>query len=394
MRQAFVYRLYPSRTQERAMEAILTTTRLFYNRLLAERKQAWEECGERVTKVQQLRRVKECKATNPYAASVHSHILQVVADDLDKAFLAFFRRIRTGEKPGYPRFRGANRWISFGLKELGNGFKIDGRRLKVSGVGRITVRWHRPIEGDIKTVRISKKAGKWYAAFSCVVLDKEPLRATGESVGLDVGLAHLLTTSDGESIPNPRWYRTEQAKLRVIQRRIARRTKGGSNRKRAVAQVQRQHERIGNRRKDFLNKLVADLVRSHDLIAIEDLRITNMTRNHHLSKSILDAGWGYLADHLTRKAACAGREVCLVDPSYTSKTCSGCGERFTQEITLSVRWVTCQACGLSLDRDHNAAINILGRAYSMRDRQPAGTPPLGVNVTGLPVCVAHEAAPL
>ncbi len=392
MRQAFVYRLYPSRTQERTMESILTTTRSFYNSLLAERTQAWEERGERVTKVQQLRRVKERKATNPDAAAVHSHILQVVADDLDKAFLAFFRRVRTGEKPGYPRFRGANRWTNFGLKEPGNGFKLDGR-LKVSGVGRLPVRWHRPIEGNIKTVRISKKAGKWYAAFSCVVPDKEPLPATGTSIGIDVALTHLLTTSEGDTIENPRWYRTEQTKLRIIQRRIARRKKGGSNRSKAVAQVQRQHERIGNRRKDYLNKLVADLVHSHDLIAVEDLRITNMTRNHHLSKSILDTGWGYLASHLMRKAACAGREVCLVDPSYTSKTCSGCGEQFTQEITLSVRWVTCQACGVSLDRDHNAASNILKRARDASDWQPAGTPPLGANVVGLPTRVAQEAAP-
>jgi len=393
MRQAFVYRLYPSRTQERTLESIFTTARYFYNDLLAERKEAWEKRGEAVDKTAQLRHVKECKATNPYAASVHSHILQVVADDLDKAFQAFFRRTKAGERPGYPRFRGANRWTSFGLKELGNGFKIDGRRLKLSGVGRIPVRWHRPIEGDIKTVRISKKAGKWYAAFSCAVPNKEPLPPIGSSIGIDVGLTHLLTTSNGDRVENPRWYRTEQATLRIIQRRIARRTKGGSNRKRAVAQVQRQHERIGNRRKDYLNKIVADLVRSHDLIAIEDLRITNMTRNHHLSKSILDSGWGYLANHLTRKAACAGREVRLVDPAYTSKTCSGCGERFAQEITLAVRWVTCQACGLSLDRDHNAAINILHRARSASDQQPAGTPPLGANVAGMPACVAQEAAP-
>jgi len=260
-------------------------------------------------------------------------------------------------------------------------------------VGRIPVRWHRPLEGDIKTVRISKKAGTWYAAFSCVVPDPEPLPASGTSIGIDVGLTHLLTTSEGKTIDNPRWYRTEQAKLRIIQRCIARRTKGGSNRKRAVVQVQRQHERIGHRRKDYLNKLVHRFITTYDLIAIEDLRITNMTRNHHLSKSILDAGWGYLADHLTRKAACAGREVCLVDPAYTSKTCSTCGERFEQKITLSVRWVTCGACGLSLDRDHNAAINILRRACRALDRQPAGTPPLGVNVTGLPVCVVQEAAP-
>jgi len=192
----------------------------------------------------------------------------MVADDLDKAFQAFFRRVRMGQAPGYPRFRGANRWTSFGLKELGNGFKIDGRRLRVFGVGRIPVRWHRPLEGAIKTVRISKKAGKWYAAFSCVMPDKEPLPATSTSIGIDVGLTHLFTTSEGDTVENPRWYRTEQAKLRIIQRRIARRRKGGSNRKKAVAQVQRQHERIGHRRKDYLNKLVYRLVHAYDLIAM------------------------------------------------------------------------------------------------------------------------------
>jgi len=264
----------------------------------------------------------------------------------------------------------------------------------VSGVGRIPVRWHRPIEGDIKTVRISKKAGTWYAAFSCGAPDKDPLPATNRSIGIDVGLTHLLTTSDGETVENPRWYRAEQATLRVIQRRIARRKKGGNNRKKAVAQVQRQHERITNRRKDYLNTRVADLVGSHDLIAIEDLRITHMARNRHLAKSILDAGWGYLADHLARKAACAGRWVSMVDPADTSKTCSGCGERLTQEITLAVRWVTCGSCGLSLDRDHNAAINILKRARGASAQQPARTSPLGVNVAGLPARVAQEAVPL
>lgn len=391
MQQSFAYRLYPSRCQERGLESILTTTRLFYNSLLAERKDAWEERRETVTKAAQLRRVKEHKATNPYAATTHSHILQVVATDLDKGFQSFFRRVKAGEVPGYPRFRGANRWCSFGLKEYGNGFSLDGRRLKVHGVGRIAVRWHRPIEGEIKTVRITKKAGHWYAAFSCVVPDKKPLPATGKSIGLDVGLTHLLTTSAGEQVSNPRWYRTQRAKLRVIQRRIARRTKGGSNRKKAIRQVQRQHEIIANRRKDYLHKLVYDLVQDYDIIAVEKLAISNMARNRHLALGIMDAGWGLFASHLLFKAACAGRRASAGNPAYTSRTCSGCGDRFSQEIRLSVRWVTCQACGLSLDRDHNAARNVLARALQ---QDPARREPLGANVAGLPACVAQEAVAL
>jgi len=385
VRLSYSYRLYPSRSQQREMERILTTCRSFYNDLLAERKEAWEQRGETIGKAAQLRRVKECKASNPHAAPVHSHILQVVATDLDGAFQAFFRRVKAGDNPGYPRFRGANRWRSFGLKELGNGFSIDGRRLKVHGVGRLPVRWHRPLEGAIKTVRISKKAGHWYVSFSCVVDTPGPLPTTGGHVGVDVGLSHLLTLSTGERIANPRWYRTGQAKLRVMQRRMARRTKGGSNRHKAVMAVQRQHEHVANQRKDYLNKVVSNLTRRYDMIAIEDLRVTNMVKNHTLSKSILDAGWTYFAQHLTNKAESAGRALCVVNPAYTSKTCSGCGVLFSQDITLAVRWVTCAACGLSLDRDHNAARNILKRA---------GTLPVGANVAGLPACVAHEAAGL
>ncbi len=315
---------------------------------------------------EQLRKVKERKATNPYAKNVHSHILQTVVQDLDKAFDAFFRRVKAGEKPGYPRFRGRNRWHSFGFKELGNGFKVEGRRLKLSGIGRVAIRWHRPIEGAIKTLRISKKAGKWYAAFSCVTQEQPPLDATGKDIGIDVCIASLLTRSDGEKVDNPRWYRTEQRKLRVLQRRVARRKKGGSNRKKAVLALQRQHERIGNRRKDFLNKLVHGLITRYDKIALEDLRITNMVRNPHLAKSILDAGWGYLTQHLMSKAVSAGRLVVLVDPWNTSQNCSGCGRLVAKDLSVRVHQCPHPECGVVLDRDHNAAINILNRAGQVR----------------------------
>lgn len=363
MLKAFQYKLYPSKAQERKLEATRETCRRWYNDLLAERKTAYEERKETIGKYEQLRRVKEHKAANPWAAAVHSHVLQVVVADLDKAFQAFFRRVKAGQTAGYPRFRGRNRYDSFGFKEYGNGFKIDGRRLRVSGIGRIAVRWHRPIEGTIKTLRLIKKASGWYACFS-VEYTPQPLPATGRDVGVDVGIASLITTSDGVSVPPQHWYRREQKNLRVLQRRIARRTKGGKNRRKAVVQLQRQHERIANRRKDFLNKLAHSLIVRYDRIALEDLRITNMVKNRHLAKSILDAGWGYFVARLHAKAEEAGRVVVEVDPAYTSKMCSGCGQIF-ETLTLKDRWVDC-GCGLSLDRDHNAAINILKRAGHVR----------------------------
>jgi putative transposase len=190
-------------------------------------------------------------------------------------------------------------------------------------------------------------------------VEPKPLPATGCEVGIDVGISSLIVTSDGEKVENPRWYRKGRKILRVLQRTVSRRKKGGSNRRKAVKALQRQHERTKNQRNDFLNKLAHRLVTQYDRIALEDLRITNMVRNRHLAKSIVDAGWNYLAQRLASKAEEAGKLVSLVDPAYTSKTCSGCGTLF-EGLKLSDRWVDC-ACGISMDRDENAARNILGR---------------------------------
>jgi putative transposase len=363
------------------LEATLETCRRFYNDLLAERKTAYEERRETVGKTAQLRRVKERKATNPGAAGVHSHILQVVVADLDRAFLGFFRRVKAGEAPGYPRFKGRERFRSFGLKEYGNGFRVDGRRLKVFGIGRLAVRWHRPLEGAPKTLRLTRKAGRWYATFSCVV-DAQPWPPAGRDVGVDVGLHHLLATSEGEYVAHPHQYREGQRRLRVVQRTVARRKKGGASRREAVRVLQRHHEHVANQRRDFLNKVVHRLVSDYDLIALEDLRIPNLVRNRHLAKSILDAGWGSLVTHLTSKAASAGRVVRLVDPAFTSQDCSGCGRRF-EGLTLADRWVSCGACGLSLDRDHNAAVNILHRAGHARPDTTGAVAPVSGEAVGL-----------
>ena len=366
MIKTYQYRIYPTSSQRKMMEFTIEICRSLYNDCLAERKQAYEERGESIGKFTQLRKVKVLKETNPYVEKIHSHVLQVAVADLDKAFQAFFRRVKNGEKPGYPRFKGKDRFDSFGFKEYGNGFRVDGRRLKLSGIGRVAVRWHRPLEGEIKTLRITRKAQKWYASFSCEVNEKH-LPATGRVIGIDVGINALIAMSDGNLVENPKWYRDGQAKLRILQRTVARRKKGGSNRRKAVLALQVHHEHIANQRKDFLNKLANELVVNNDLIAIEDLQIKNMVKNHNLSKSILDGGWGYFAKRLSDKAVEAGREVVRVNPAYTSKTCSGCGTIF-DDLDLSVRWIDCD-CGVSMNRDVNAAVNILKRSLQNRDGQ-------------------------
>jgi putative transposase len=352
--KVFRYRLYPTASQRQRLEDALETCRRFYNDCLGERKAAYEVEGRTIGKVEQLRRVKVHKGNNPFATDIHSHILQVVVTDLQKAFDAFFRRVRAGETPGYPRFKGVNRFRSFGLKEYGNGFKIDGRRLKLSGIGRIAVRWHRDIGGKIKTVRICRRAGKWYAAFACEV-ESALLPSSTVEVGIDAGLSSLFVLSTGEYIDNPRWYRESQRKLRVLQRAAARKKRGGTNRRKAVSTLARFTEHVANQRKDFLNKLACTLVCCFGRIAVEDLSINRMAKGH-FAKSILDAGWGYFRQRLLAKAESAGRAVALVDPAYTTQDCCQCGHR--QKLSLSDRWYSC-SCGNSRHRDENAALNVL-----------------------------------
>lgn len=362
MIKTFKYRLYPGKSQERNLWLNLNVARHFYNMCIGERKWVYKLEQRSVTKKEQLQQVKHYKATFPQAQQVHSHVLQIVAADVDKAFQGFFRRAKAGEKPGYPRFKGHQRFNSFGFKEYGNGFRLDGKRLKLFGVGRVPVRWHRPIpEGaKIKTVRILHKAGKWYACFACEMPEPEPLEKTGRVIGLDMGISAMITTSNGDRVDNPQYYRQAQADLRRKQRKLARAQRGSKNRQKALRAVQRQQELVANQRRDYLHKLTYALVQGYDGIALEDLKINNMVRNKHLSKSILDSGWSIFKELLTYKAESAGREIVFVNPAYTSKTCSNCGAVF-ENFTLSDRWVECD-CGLSLDRDHNAAINVLSRA--------------------------------
>ncbi len=241
------YRLYSSTSQEHNLWQILACARHFNNMCMEERKWAWQLEERSVSKTAQLWNVKHDKKTFPQAQIVHSHVLQVVAADCDRAFQAFFRRVKNGETPGYPRFKGHHRFHSIG-------FRMAGRRLKVSGVGRIAVRWHRAIDGfvpcQIKTLRITHKAGRWYACFSVEMPEPAKLPKTERRVGLDVGVSAWVTTSTGEKVQNPNSYRETQMKLRVLQHSLARKKRDGKNRRKALllellVRVQRQQEHLG-----------------------------------------------------------------------------------------------------------------------------------------------------
>ena len=273
------------------------------------------------------------------------------------ALKAFFRRVKAGEKPGYPRFRGRGWYDSFTYPQ--KGFKLESGKLYLSKIGDVKIKLHRPIEGKIKRLTVRRSAtGKWFACFSVEIEDTPlPPWKDGSVVGIDVGLESFATLSNGEMISNPRFFREEEKELARVQRKLSKAPKGTLERRSALKVVQRVHERIANKRYEFAHQVSHNLVDRFGLIAFEDLNIKGMVHNHCLAKSISDVAWRMLVTVTSYKAASAGSMVVLVDPRNTSKMCSRCGTLV--EKSLSDRVHNCPQCGLSMDRDWNAAINIL-----------------------------------
>ncbi|HEX3271735.1 MAG TPA: transposase [Ktedonobacterales bacterium] len=364
VRKTFKHKLMSTPTQERALGRTLGLCRWLYNTALEQRITAWQRCRISLSRYQQAAELKDIRAAFPEYAAIHSHILQDVLARLDKTYQAFFRRVKAGEKAGFPRYQARTRWHSFTYIEYGNGATLDNGFLVLSKIGRIAVRWSRPLEGTPKTVTISKEADGWYVCFSCAYVPVQPLPPTGQETGIDLGLEAFATLSDGTRIFSPGWYRKAERALKTAQRRVSRRQRGSHRRRKAVTLLAKAHQKVRRQRQDFHHKTALALVRANDTIYHEDLQVANMVRNHHLAKSIQDAGWAAFLSTLTYKAACAGRRVIAVNPAFTSQTCSGCGVLVQKG--LSVRWHACPECGTSLHRDQNAARNIEWLGQSLR----------------------------
>src|SRR5216683_1211126 len=357
VRKTYKEQLRPTPAQERALEEVLGRCRTLYNVALEQRITAWQRCHVSVSRYEQEAELKAIRAEMPEYAAIHSHILQDVLARLDKTYQAFFRRVQRGEKAGFPRFKGRDRFHSFTFKEYGNGARLDNGFLALSKIGRISVHWSRPIEGTPKTVTISREADGWYVAFSCADVPVQPLPLTGQETGIDLGLESFATLANGSQIANPRIFRVAELNLKRAQRRVSRRKKGSKRRRKAIKLLAKAHQIVKRQRQDFHHKTALALVRQYDTIYVEDLQTANMVKNHHLAKSIADAGWSGFLGILSFKAAYAGKTVVAVPPAYTSQACSGCGVIVSKG--LSVRWHLCPDCGTSLHRDHNAALNIL-----------------------------------
>ncbi len=357
MLKIFKYRLRPTKKQVRLLEATLTECRWLYNYLLEQRKNAWEQNRQSLSRYDQAVSLPLLKAGRPALKTIHSQVIQNVVARVDFAFKAFFRRLKTREKPGYPRFKDESRYDSFTYPQ--NGFKIVNERLSLFKMGHIKIKLHRPIGGVIKTCTIRRtRTDKWFVTFSCEVAPN-PLPESSEQAGIDVGLRSFATLSDGSQIANPRFFKREEKVLVKAQRKFSKQEKGTFERAKARKVVARIHERIANKRRNFSHQIARKLVNTFGLIVVEDLYINKMKRDsfRSLNKSIGDVAWRMFLNLLSSKAEEADRKVIKVNPAYTSRTCSCCGSK--RELKLSERVFECFCCGLVLDRDRNAALNIL-----------------------------------
>lgn len=364
MRRSYRYRLYPTRLQEAALHGQVNEACRLYNAALDERRSAWRMNGISVGYYDQANQLKQIRAAGDVGVANFS-ACQDVLRRVNKTFAAFFRRVKAGEKAGYPRFRSPFRYDSLTWPSWGDGCAIRPTgRLYLQGVGDLKLKWHRPLPADaqIKTVTAKREAGRWLVCFSVEMPDPEPLPGCDLAVGIDVGLTTFAVLSDGTAIANPRHFRLAERRLRLAQRKLARRKKRSRRRLKARQAVARVHLHVANQRRDFHHKSALALVRDYGLIAVEDLNVKGLAGSM-LAKSIHDAGWSQFVSILSSKAACAGRTLVKVNPAGTTQRCSACGEHVPK--TLAQRVHDCPACGLVQGRDLNAARNVLRLAQGL-----------------------------
>ncbi|MGA9405982.1 MAG: transposase [Bacteroidota bacterium] len=366
MRRTFQYRAILSETTEANCVLWLEQCRTLYNLALEQRIMVYRQSKKSLSLYTQQKQLPELKESFPDFACVGSQCLQDVLDRLDKAFKAFFQRCKQG-KAGFPRFKGKDRYDSFTLKQ--SGWKLEGRYLHLAKIGRLRLYLSRPIEGDIKTVTVHRSpTGKWFVSFSCDNVPPRVFPVTDRAVGIDVGIKSFAVDSDGETVKNPKHLRQSLKELRIKQRTLARRVRGSRRRHIASMEVATLHERVANQRKDFLNKTANRYIQQYQYIVVEDLNINGMVRNHCLALSIQDSSWGMFFNLLSHKAEEAGRVLVKVNPRGTSQRCSACGENVPKK--LSQRIHACPSCGLVIDRDENAALNILAVGQTAQALSP------------------------
>ena len=373
------FRLYPSAEQKKLLEQQLDLCRELYNAFLEQRIYA-HRARRSVGYYFQQNQIPELKKALPEFRGIHSQVLQDVAMRVDRAYQNFFLRIREKksgkqQKAGYPRFKPVTRYRSLTYSQ--SGFEIvENGRLKLSKIGTVRMFMHRDVDGKIKTLNISRdQVGDWFASFSIEkdtikVHINEEVKQNPNGVGIDLGLIHIAAMSDGEVIEPPHFLKRAEKRLKKEQRILSKKEKSSNNRNKQKRKVAKKQRKVKRQRDDFIHKVSNNLAKNNSLVSFENLNVKDMIKNHHLAKSIMDASWKKLIQYTTYKAESAGKMVVMVDPKGTSNTCSRCGWK-KSDLELSDRIFHCINCGLEIDRDLNAAINIYKRGLEKIGR---GTP--------------------
>jgi len=370
IRLSYKYRLKPSTEQVAALDDQLRLCRWAYNALLEHSFNERRAGRGTPTHKALTYLLPGMKAMKPELGNVFSQVLQNVAKRVHSGFEGYWNRRRAGLKAHLPRFRGEDRYHSLTYPQFG--FRVEDGCLRLSKIGDVRIVQHRPVEGQVKTLTVARsRAGKWFAVFSSMV-EAKPIQGRLPAVGVDLGLNSLVALSDGTLIEAPRGYRVAEERLGRAQRRLSRKMRGSRNREKARRRLASMCERVANRRRDFAYKTARSIVNRYERVYVEDLKIANMIKNRRLSKSLGDAGWGMLRDALTYMAEMSEGVIAFVNPRNTSQVCSGCGERVMKD--LSVRTHRCPVCGLIIDRDVNAARNILQRGLEIGRGPPEYTP--------------------
>ena len=382
----FRYPVYPTQTQEQTLLKWLAHLCELQNSARHDRKVAWEAEGKKVSCNEQKNKLTIARKKYADFREVPQDMQVCALERTDKAYDGFYSRCEEGAlKKGYPRHRKRIRSMTWKLRKYPKVVQRKTKdtdkkvikvrqtpiretvwkhnRLKVPGLGEVKIYMHRPLQGDPKEVTLIKKASGWYAHISCELPDTPKVEPT-DAIAVDMGTTHYLTTSEGEKEDNPRWYRQAEGRTRKHARDLSRKKKGSHRRKKQQHKLALHHERTTNRRKDFIGKLVYKLYhhQKNNVLVAENLRVSNMVKNKYLSKSISDASWATFFKWGADIAERDGLHFHQVDPKNTSQTCSCCGQKSPKKLSLAIRTFKCQFCGTVLDRDHNAAINILFKA--------------------------------